>query len=324
MSSGRTRSIPVDKIVVPDIRVSAKFTDEQQAFFKASIEKLGVVQDPVVRPLPDGRYEVIAGAHRIRELQEQGAKEIICKVVEVGDKIAIEMNIVENLARGSYDPMEVSKQLNNYLEKGGTIEGLVRLTGHTRSWVEKYLSLVNLPPEFQYGLSEGYLRIGHIEEAFRLSSETEIYDALKTAMTHRWSVEILRNYVNNRLTELEEYERLRSEGLAPPAPPKPRPELADIGECFGCRRKLLRKELRLPQICGGCLTLLRYCTSQLGEPQKAMERIYEAVSFKTRYEEWQRYRFAEFEKAEHERRAQPFPGPGPGYPPKKPPIKEER
>jgi len=322
--SSHTKVIPIEKIVVPDVRVSAKFTPEQEAFFKASIEKLGVIQDPVVRPLPDGRYEVIAGAHRIRELEAQGAKEVICKIVDVDSKVAIEMNIVENLARGSYDPMEVSKQLNNYLEKGGSIEDLVKLTGHTRSWVEKYLSLVRLPPEFQYGLSKGYLRIGHIEEAFRLSNEMEIYDALKTAMTHHWTVEIFKNYVNNRIAELEEYERLRSEGLAPPKPPEARPELADIGECFGCRRKILRKELRLPQICNECFTLLAYCTSQLGEPRQAMQRIYDAVSFKLRYEEWQRYRFAEFEKAEREKRVTPSRELPPGYPPKKPPVKQER
>jgi len=125
--SSRTRSIPIDKIVIPDIRVSAKFTPEQEAFFKASVEKLGVIQDPVVRPLSDGRYEVIAGAHRIKELESQGAKEVVCKVIDADDKIAVEMNIVENLARGSYDPMEVCKQLNNYLEKGG-IDGLLKFS----------------------------------------------------------------------------------------------------------------------------------------------------------------------------------------------------
>jgi len=322
--SSHTRSIPIDKIVIPDIRVSAKFTPEQEAFFKASIERLGVIQDPIVRPLPDGQFEIIAGAHRVRELKEQGAKEVVCKVIDADDKIAIEMNIVENLARGSYDPMEVSKQLNNYIEKGGTVQDLVKLTGHTEGWVKKYRSLVKLPPEFQWGLRKGYLKIGHIEEAFKLPNEVEIYDALKTAITHRWTVEIFKKYVNNRLAELEEYERLRSEGLAPPRPPEPRPELADFGECFGCHRKVLRKELRLPQICNECFTLLSYCTSQLGEPREAMQRIYEAVSFKLRYEEWQKYRFAEFEKAKKEQRAPPSPEVPEGYPPKKPPVKEER
>jgi len=63
--------IPVDKIVIPKTRLSARFTPEQEAFFKASVEKLGVIHEPVVRRMPNGRYELIAGAHRLRELVAQ-------------------------------------------------------------------------------------------------------------------------------------------------------------------------------------------------------------------------------------------------------------
>jgi len=301
------QDVPVEKIVVPDVRVSAKFDEEQLAMFKASIEKIGVIQDPVVRRLPDGRYEVVAGAHRIRELAERGAKAVRCKVVEVDDLSAIEMNISENLARGSYDPMEVSLQLNNYLERGGSIEDLVRLTGHSRRWVEKYISLVKLPEEFQQALSSGLLRIGHIEEAFRLDGEAEVYDALKTAVVHKWPVNILRNYVNNRLEELRLVEEARRRGLQPPEIPGPRPELADLAECWSCRRKLSRKQMRMPQMCVECWALLNYCTSQLGEPREAMQKVYEAVTFKQQYDLWRQHRFEEFERAARPPRRTPTP-----------------
>jgi len=296
MSSGRLERVRVEDIVIPEVRVSAKFDDEQLAFFKASVDRVGVIQEPVVRKLPDGKYEVIAGAHRGRELAERGVGEILVKVVDVDDRTAIEMNLIENVARGSYDPVEMSRQMNNYLEAGGTVEDLVKLTGHTRNWVEKYLSLVELPPEFQDALSRGALRIGHIEQAFRLDDEREIYDALRTATIHEWPVSVFKNYVDNRIAELEEWRSRREAGMAPPTPPEPRPQLADLAECWGCRRKLMRRDLRLPQICEECWQLLTYCTSQLGEPRQAMQAIYDAVTFKQRYDEWRRHRFEEFER----------------------------
>jgi len=321
--SVRIERIPIDRLIVPDIRVSAKFTDEQRAMLKSTIQRLGVIQDPVVRPLPDGKYEVSAGAHRIKELREQGATEIDCKVVDVDTRTSIEMNITENLARGSYDPMEVSQQLNNYLQHGGTIDDLVKLTGHSREWVEKYLSLIKLPERCQDALSKGTLRIGHIEEAFRLDREEEIYSALQTAVIHRWPTTVLRNYVNNRLAELEAVEEARRMGLQPPEVPPPRPELADFADCFGCKRKVIRRDLRLPQLCNECWSLLTYCTSQLGEPRDAMQRIYNAVTFKARYDEWQRFRFEQFERETRGPPSRAPPSVPERYPPRKPEEREE-
>jgi len=283
--------IPVDKVVIPEVRVSAKFTPEQEAFFKASIEKLGVIHEPVVRKLPSGKYEIIAGAHRFKELVKRGMKEIECKVVEVDDKTSIAMNVTENLARGTYDPIEVSKQLKRYLDLGGDIKELAKMTGHTVDWVKKYVSLQELPIEFQRGLSQGILKMGHIEEAFKLKGENEIYQALATAMHLKWPIEVLRNYVANRLAQLEAYEAMRKASIEPPPKPEPSPELGYFGKCMCCKRTVKTSELRLPSVCLECYALLNYCLEYLGEPREAMNRIYEAISFKQQYERWQRQQY---------------------------------
>jgi len=283
--------IPVDKIVIPEIRVSAKFTPEQEAFFKASIERLGVIHEPVVRKLPDGKYEIVAGAHRFKELVKRGQREIECKVVEVDDRTSIAMNVIENLARGSYDPIEVSKQLKRYLNLGGEIRELAKMTGHTVDWVKKYISLQELPVEFQRGLSQGLLKIGHVEEAFKLKDEVEIYQALATAMHLKWPVETLRNYVVNRLAQLEAYEAMRKASIEPPPKPEPSPELGYFGRCMCCKRTVKQSELRLPSVCLECYALLNYCLEYLGEPREAMNKIYDAISFKQQYERWQKQQY---------------------------------
>jgi len=300
MSKPTLERIRIDDIVIPEVRVSAKFDPETAAFLRASISKIGLIHEPVVRRLPGGKYELVVGAHRIKVLKERGEEYVYCKVIDVDTKASIEMNITENLARGTYDPIEISMQLNRYIQEGGTIEELVKLTGHTRDWVEKYLTLIKLPPEFQDAISAGLLRIGHIEQAFRLGDEIEIYDALATTIKQRWSVSVFKVYVENRLRELQAWEEARARGMAPPEPPKPRPELASLGECMACKRKLDRKMLYLPMICEECWKLLTYCTQYLGEPTEAMKQIYDAILFRAKYEEYKRMRqmFEEMEKVE--------------------------
>jgi len=321
MSSEQLTRIPIDKIVVPDIRVSAKFDEEQQAFFKASIQKVGIIQDPVVRRLPDGRYEVIEGAHRVQEAKEQGMKGVLCKVVSIDDKTSIEMNLIANVARGDYDPMEISKQMHNYMQKGGTVDDLVKLTGHSKDWVEKYLSLTQLPKEFQAGLSQGKLSIGHVEQAMKLEDPADIYDALSSAVTHRWPVSVMKNYVENRIAQLEAWRAAQEKGLAPPEKPEPSLQLAQFADCWGCQRKVILTQMRVPRLCEDCLQLLQYCTQQLGEPRRAMDRIYEAIAFKMRYDQWQQQQFQTFQQQQQQPPATQT-GPPMPVPPLRPQVKK--
>jgi len=55
------RTIPIDKIRIPDVRVSSILNEEQKAFLSSTIREIGVIQDPVVRDLGDGTYELISG-----------------------------------------------------------------------------------------------------------------------------------------------------------------------------------------------------------------------------------------------------------------------
>jgi ParB family chromosome partitioning protein len=304
--------IPTDKIVIPDIRVSAKYNEEQLQWLKASIQQLGVIQDPVVRPLPDGRYEVVAGAHRIKELIASGAKEIECKVVEADDKRAIAMNITENLARGTYDPIEVSKQLRNYIEHGGTIDELVKMTGHTREWVQLYLNLTELPEVYQQALSEGKLRIGHVAKALELDDPREIDAALSTALNLEWPVSVLEKYVERRKAELEEARRAQ-QNVPPPPPPtlEQAQEMVRYSVCGVCRRQVDNRYISVPGICQECLEFCRYATTLLGTGREAMNRLYNAVSHYHQFLQMQAQVLQQFRPAL------------PPAPPQQPPEKKE-
>ena len=271
--------IPVEKIVIPEVRVSAQFTSEQLEHFKASVGELGVIQDPVVRPLPDGRYELIAGASRFRELCSRGAVEVECKVVETDEKSSIAMNITENLARGTYDPIEVSCQLNNFLSHGGTIEELVRMTGHTKEWVMLYLHLSELPENYQRALSEGKLRIGHVQAAIQLDDPREIDAALSTAVSLDWPVSTMERYVERRASELEMMRATRETGIPPPVPTvEEAAEKVRYSVCGICHRTVENRFITVPGTCQECIEFTRYATQLVGTGHEAMTRLYQAVT----------------------------------------------
>jgi len=141
------RTIPIDKIRIPDIRVSSILNDEQKAFLSSTIREIGVIQDPVVRALPDGSYEVIAGKSRIQELAAQGVTEVQCKVIEADDKTSLIMNIIENVARGSYDYISISRAIRKLRELGATYEELEKVFPWKRRWIEFIEQLQDLPDD---------------------------------------------------------------------------------------------------------------------------------------------------------------------------------
>ena len=271
--------IQVEKIVIPEVRVSARFTPEQLAHFRASVGELGVIQDPVVRPLSGDLYELIAGASRFRELCERGASEVECKVIDADPKTSVAMNITENLARGTYDPIEVSRQLQNFIRHGGTVEELARMTGHTREWVVLYLGLTELPEVYQQALSEGNLRVGHVQEALRLDDPREIDAALSTAVSLRWPVSTMEKYVERRGAELEEARRLKESSVPPPVPTVERAaELVRYSTCGICQRSVENRFIVVPGTCQECIEFSRYATSLVGTGREGMNVLYNAVT----------------------------------------------
>ena len=300
--------VKVSDIVVPESRLSAKFTPDQEAFFKASVEKLGVIHEPVVRRIGLDKYELIAGAHRLHELMSQGIQEVEVKVVEADEHIALEMNLIENVARGDYDPIQLSEQLNRYLTLGASTEDIVRLTGHTLEWVRFYLALSNLPDKYKEAVSQGILKVGHIDVASALPNSEEMAHALDLSIDLKWPVVTLEHYVKRRLDDLR-LARALEEGVSPPPTPTPAEARAMVEtyECSGCRRAVHRRTITCPPICDQCYTLLRYCTDQFGEPRQAMGYIYESVRhYQAFLEGQQRYLLAQ--QQAHVFQAQPPTG----------------
>jgi len=59
--------VSVDRIVVPDERARARYTEEQRDYLRASLGRYGQLSEILVRPLEGGQYELIDGESRLQQ-----------------------------------------------------------------------------------------------------------------------------------------------------------------------------------------------------------------------------------------------------------------
>jgi len=275
----KVEEIPIDKIKIPEERARSSFTEEQHAELKASIQQHGFTIPILVKPLPDGSYELIDGEHRIQVAKGLGFEKIPAVITDADEKKATLLNILANTARGTQNPMDVAEALRRAYEGGATIEELAAATGHQTRWVKLYLTLTELPEEYKQALREGKLKVGHIEEAMRLPNPVEIDAALQSALVHGWNVKVLKYYVEQRMADLQRAQAAGNrEFLETPPTPQYAETLVSYGDCMICKRKVNRADLSMPTICADCRTLLEYIVSQLGDPREAMQTIYNALN----------------------------------------------
>jgi ParB family chromosome partitioning protein len=129
------------------------------------------MQPILVRPLADGRFQLIAGERRWLASQRAGKKTVPAIVRQVSNEQAMEMTIVENLQREDLNPMEQARAYERLgREFGLTQEQMAQRTGKERSSVANFLRLLKLPPEVQALVEQDKLSFGHAKALMGLDS----------------------------------------------------------------------------------------------------------------------------------------------------------
>ncbi len=127
-----------------------------------SIRALGVLEPILVRPAANGRYQVIAGARRVKASHLADRAEIPAVVRQVSNEQAMLMTVVENLLREDLSTLDQARAfLRLSQEFGLTQDDIANRTGKDRSTVANYLRLLKLPEEVQQYLDKGIISFGH-------------------------------------------------------------------------------------------------------------------------------------------------------------------
>jgi ParB family transcriptional regulator, chromosome partitioning protein len=160
--AGELRELPVSLIKPNPSQPRTNFDKEALAALAASIEASGVVQPLLVRPLPDGSYELVAGERRWRAAQQAGLEKIPAVVRDQAEAERLQAALIENMVREDLNPVEEAKACSALVDELGlTKEELAKRVGRSRPAVSNLIRLLELPDEALALLESGDLSEGH-------------------------------------------------------------------------------------------------------------------------------------------------------------------
>ena len=140
-----------------------------------SIREHGVLQPLLVRPLKDGRYQLIAGERRWRASRMAGLTEVPVIVRDLDDQAAMELALIENLQRTDLNIMEEAAGYRELMERYGmTQEVVAKRVGKSRPAVANALRMLALPEATAKLVREGKLTAGHARALLGLPDPAEI------------------------------------------------------------------------------------------------------------------------------------------------------
>jgi ParB family transcriptional regulator, chromosome partitioning protein len=114
-----------------------------------SIQQKGLLQPILIRTINDGHYEVVAGNRRLHACRILGWKKVACHVVQLNDKEAFELSLIENIQRRSLNPIEEGQAFKKYVSEfgWGGASDLAQKIGKSASYVTKRIKLLELPSD---------------------------------------------------------------------------------------------------------------------------------------------------------------------------------
>jgi ParB family chromosome partitioning protein len=197
---GKPREIPIDLLDRNPFQTRSHVNEEQLAELAASIASNGVVQPVLVRPLSNGRFQLIAGERRWRASKLAGKTTIPAILRQVSDEQAMEITIVENLQRADLNPMEQARAFERLSrEFHMTQEQMAQRTGKDRATVANFLRLLRLPNSVQTRVESGELSFGHARTLLAFEHAEEIEKAAQRIAKLSLSVRQTENYVQGLL-----------------------------------------------------------------------------------------------------------------------------
>jgi len=231
---GKPREIPLELIDRNPYQTRSQVDDERLAELAASIVANGVVQPVLVRPLANGRFQLIAGERRWRASQRAGKTTIPAILRQVSDEQAMEITIVENLQRADLNPMEQARAFERLSrEFHMTQEQMAQRTGKDRATVANFLRLLKLPSGVQARVEAGELSFGHARALLALEHAEAMEKTAQRAVSLSLSVRQLESYVQGLLhPERKEKPEAKPE---PPVDPNVREAQEQLQRALGLK-----------------------------------------------------------------------------------------
>lgn len=190
----------------------------RKTFDEASLEELadsirrhGVLQPLLVRPIPSGGYQLVAGERRWRACRMAGLTKVPVVIKELTDTETMEIAIIENLQREDLNPIEEAEGLQALIDKCGyTQEEAAASVGKSRPAIANSLRLLRLPPEVRDMTRSGELSAGHARALLAFDNDAMMLEAANNIVSNKMTVRDVERLAQRRETAVPRKRRRRA------------------------------------------------------------------------------------------------------------------
>lgn len=198
----RTRTVRISDIEPNRNQPRKAFDEEKLNELAESIRQNGLLQPLVVRPLSNGRYQIVAGERRWRAARLAGLTELPVVIMPLSDDKAMELALIENLQREDLTPVEEAKGYRALMDSFGlTQEEVARRVSKSRPAVANSLRLLNLPDEVLQMLSDGRLSPGHARALLAIEDKSRIVETARGIVSGGLTVRQAEEMARKKLQE---------------------------------------------------------------------------------------------------------------------------
>ena len=156
------RELPLDLVVPNPSQPRRYFDQDTLQELAGSIGERGILQPVLVRPRPDGPYELVAGERRWRAAKIAGLRTIPALVSAYDDAAALQIALIENMVRADLNPVEEARACSTLSQEFGlTHQQIAIRVGRQMSVVSNLTRLLQLSEEILELVERGQLSSSH-------------------------------------------------------------------------------------------------------------------------------------------------------------------
>lgn len=197
-------TIRIESIEVNPNQPRTKFDEEALKELAESIKTYGLIQPITVRPIANGKYQLISGERRLRACKLAGLQEVPTYVRTVDDMQSIQMALVENIQREDLNALEIALSYQRLMDEFGfTQDEVSAKVGKNRSTVTNYMRLLKLSLPAQIAVRDNVISMGHARALVAVENEKLQEKLLKQVVDGGLSVRQTETLVKKHLDEFK-------------------------------------------------------------------------------------------------------------------------
>lgn len=153
------------------------FDENSLSDLAQSISQHGLLQPLLVRPLPIGGYQIVAGERRYRACRMAGLTEVPVTIRELSDTETMELALIENLQREDLSPIEEALGYKALIDEHGfSQEEVATSVGKSRPAIANSLRILKLPDSVLEYVKQNKISAGHARALLMLDSEEDMLE----------------------------------------------------------------------------------------------------------------------------------------------------